>query len=198
MSSNNDRFQPVSDSPHATITRRRFGAALAAGAAYAAFTAESIVGQSPVSLEQPELCEMNAVELASQLAQKRVSAREVMSAHLARIEHVNPKLNAIVTLVAEQAMTAAARADEAITRRTPLGFCMGCLSRTRTWLTRRAFGRRTVRRSIATMFRRETRSSSPEFARPAASPWARRTRQSSVPVRRRSILFSEPLGIPTS
>jgi len=125
MSSDNDRFERVSDSSRA-ITRRRFGAALAAGAAYAALNSEeSIGGQSSVSPVQPELCEMSAVELASQLARKRVSAREVMSAHLARIEHVNPKVNAIVTLVAEQAMTAAARADEAITRRNRVGVLHG-------------------------------------------------------------------------
>ena len=35
-----------------------------------------------------------------------------MAAHLARIERVNPKVNAIVTLVAERAMADAARADE--------------------------------------------------------------------------------------
>lgn len=50
-----------------------------------------------------------------------LSAREVMQAHLARIEAVNPKVNAIVTLHAEQAMTAAAAADEAQARGEPLG-----------------------------------------------------------------------------
>ncbi len=49
MSSDHDRFEPVSDSSRPTVTRRRFGAALAAGAAYAAFNPESIGGQSPVS-----------------------------------------------------------------------------------------------------------------------------------------------------
>ncbi len=54
-----------------------------------------------------ELCEMSAVDLARRLARKEVSAREVMAAHLDRIERVNPKVNAIVTLVAEQAMAGA-------------------------------------------------------------------------------------------
>jgi amidase len=44
-----------------------------------------------------------------------------MTAHLAQIERVNPKVNAIVTLVAEQALASAARADEDIARRRPLG-----------------------------------------------------------------------------
>ena len=70
---------------------------------------------------QSELCEMSAVELAARLARKQVSAREVMTAHLAQIERVNPKINAIVTLVAEQAMAGAAKADDAIMRRDPVG-----------------------------------------------------------------------------
>ncbi len=59
---------------------------------------------------------MTAVELAARLATRQVSAREVMRAHLARIERVNPTVNAIVTLVAEQAMAEAAKADDAIMR----------------------------------------------------------------------------------
>ena len=68
---------------------------------------------------------MSAVDLAARLARKQVSAREVMSAHLAQIERLNPKVNAIVTLVAEQAMAGAARADEAIMRRNPAGVLHG-------------------------------------------------------------------------
>jgi amidase len=64
---------------------------------------------------------MTAVDLAARLAGKQVSAREVMAAHLAQIERVNPKVNAVVTLVAEQAMAGAARADEGIVRGGPLG-----------------------------------------------------------------------------
>ena len=52
---------------------------------------------------------MTAVDLAARLARKEVSAREVMAAHLAQIERVNPKVNAIVTLVAERAMADAAK-----------------------------------------------------------------------------------------
>lgn len=68
---------------------------------------------------------MSAVELAARLARKQVSAREVMAAHLARIERVNPKINAIVTLVAEQAMAGAAKADETIARGGPAGVLHG-------------------------------------------------------------------------
>jgi amidase len=59
--------------------------------------------------------------MAAQIRAGRLSAREVMQAHLARIEAVNPQVNAIVTLHAEQAMAAALAADEAQARGEPLG-----------------------------------------------------------------------------
>ena len=65
-------------------------------------------------MSELNLCFLTATELAGRIATKNVSAREVMTAHLEQIEHVNPKVNAIVTLVAEQAMAAAAKADEAL------------------------------------------------------------------------------------
>jgi amidase len=68
-----------------------------------------------------ELCALTAIELAGRIRRKQVSARDVMSAHLARIERVNPKINAIVTLVADRAMTGAAKADEKQARGEALG-----------------------------------------------------------------------------
>jgi amidase len=59
-----------------------------------------------------ELCELTAVDLAARIRRKEVSARDVMAAHLARIERVNPTINAIVTLVADRAMADAKEADE--------------------------------------------------------------------------------------
>jgi amidase len=58
------------------------------------------------------LHELSAVELARQLRTRQVSAREVVAAHLARIDEVNPAVNAIVTLTAGPAMQAAAQADQ--------------------------------------------------------------------------------------
>src|SRR4051812_14675748 len=60
----------------------------------------------------PSVCFMSAVEIAGLIRAKKLSAREALSAHLTQIERVNPKVNAIVTLVAELAEAAAARADE--------------------------------------------------------------------------------------
>ena len=51
-----------------------------------------------------EICFLTAVELARIIASKKLSAQEVIEAHLAQIERVNPKVNAIVTFLPEQAM----------------------------------------------------------------------------------------------
>jgi amidase len=59
------------------------------------------------------LCELRAVELRDLIADGSVSAVDVLRAHLERIERVNPALNAIVTLAAEEALDAARAADDA-------------------------------------------------------------------------------------
>ena len=68
-----------------------------------------------------ELTALSASELAARIRRKDVSAREVLEAHLARIERVNPKVNAIVTLVPEKARAWAKEADERQARGAPLG-----------------------------------------------------------------------------
>ncbi len=68
---------------------------------------------------------MTAIDLAARIRRKELSAREVMTAHLARIERVNPAVNAIVTLVADRAMADAARADEQLARRATPGILHG-------------------------------------------------------------------------
>ena len=65
---------------------------------------------------------MRATDLAEMIREKKLSAREVMQAHLRQIERVNPKVNAIVTLVDEdQLMTQASAADEIIAKGKLLG-----------------------------------------------------------------------------
>ena len=68
-----------------------------------------------------DICFMSATEMAGAIRAGELSARDAMRAHLARIENVNPQLNAIVTLHAEQALAAAAAADEAQAKGQPLG-----------------------------------------------------------------------------
>ena len=62
-----------------------------------------------------------ATELAAMIASRSVSAIEVVEAHLQRIEHVNPAVNAITTTLAESARTAAADIDRAIAAGEKLG-----------------------------------------------------------------------------
>ncbi len=71
--------------------------------------------------EPPEVCFRTAVDLARLIRNGELSAREVLEAHLRVIERVNPRVNAIVTLVADRALADAARADEAQARGAPLG-----------------------------------------------------------------------------
>ena len=60
----------------------------------------------------PELCFLTARELRAALGRREVSAREVLAAHLDQIERLNPAVNAVITLAADQATAAAAAADE--------------------------------------------------------------------------------------
>jgi len=63
-----------------------------------ALSAESeSTGMSPAS--ENEICFMRARDLATMIREKKMSSREVMQAHLKQIARVNPKVNAIVTLV---------------------------------------------------------------------------------------------------
>jgi amidase len=58
-----------------------------------------------------DLCFTPARELALMLRKKKLSATELMRAFIARIERVNPKVNAIVTFLPEQALKAAQALD---------------------------------------------------------------------------------------
>jgi amidase len=67
------------------------------------------------------LCFMSTVEMAALIRAKKLSAREALAEHLKQIERVNPKVNAIVTLVPEMAAASAAKADEMQARGETLG-----------------------------------------------------------------------------
>src|SRR6266446_4541953 len=70
-----------------------------------------------MAMTESEICFMSARQMADLIRQKKLSAREVMRAHLKQIERVNPKVNAIVTLVPEEHLMAQAlAADEAATK----------------------------------------------------------------------------------
>src|SRR3954451_14564562 len=58
-----------------------------------------------------EVTRASATWLAAAIRAKRVSAAEVVAAHLQRIDRVNPGLNAVVQLAADRALAEARQAD---------------------------------------------------------------------------------------
>jgi amidase len=63
-----------------------------------------------------DLCTTPAVDLARMIRSRELSAAELLAAVLARIESVNPAVNAIVTLAPEQAAATAAELDSLAAR----------------------------------------------------------------------------------
>ena len=72
-------------------------------------------------MSSPEICFLTATELTQRIRAKDISAKEVVEAHLAQINRVNPKVNAIVTLLPEQAINQARAADNALSRGDEVG-----------------------------------------------------------------------------
>ena len=68
-----------------------------------------------------EICFLTAADLAEKIRSKEVSAKEVMETHLDQIERVNPKVNAIVTYLPEQAMEGARAADKMLAKGDAVG-----------------------------------------------------------------------------
>ncbi len=58
--------------------------------------------------------EMGAAELAARIRLREVSSREAVQAHLGRIAAVNPGLNAVTVVLAEEALAAADATDRAL------------------------------------------------------------------------------------
>jgi amidase len=68
-----------------------------------------------------ELWRKSAVELAEMIRGREVSSREVVQAHLDRVDAVNPQLNAVVRLLPDQALAAADAADLTVADGTGIG-----------------------------------------------------------------------------
>jgi len=68
-----------------------------------------------------DLCYLSAVTMARMLRDRTICARDVITAHLNRIEAYNTEVNAIVTLTADAALDEAAAADNRIARGGPVG-----------------------------------------------------------------------------
>ena len=76
---------------------------------------------SAADLHPTDLCECTARALAALIRNRGVSCREVMTAHLARVDRLNPMVNAVVTLASDQALTEADAADAALRRGDDVG-----------------------------------------------------------------------------
>jgi len=68
-----------------------------------------------------QLWQLGALELADGIRTGELSSREVLEAHLARVEQCNGALNAIVRILADEARAAADAADAAVAAGDPLG-----------------------------------------------------------------------------
>ncbi|MFD1559587.1 amidase family protein [Paraburkholderia silviterrae] len=72
-----------------------------------------------------ELWRWSAVKLAEQIRRREISCQEAVASCLARLEQVNPQINAVVEILADQAMETAVKADEALGRGDPVGLLHG-------------------------------------------------------------------------
>ena len=72
-----------------------------------------------------ELYYESATILAQRIRKRDISVREVMQAHIARIEQVNPAINALTTLRLEQALEDAEAADAALSKGADAGPLFG-------------------------------------------------------------------------
>src|SRR5262249_6329624 len=97
--------------------RRKFLRVAGAGTAFTALQHDMARAASQTSTSRAtsgsgDLCFKSAQELASLIRTRKLSAREVMAAHLERIKQVNPTVNAIVAkLDDEQCLRQAEAAD---------------------------------------------------------------------------------------
>jgi amidase len=77
----------------------------------------NIIAKKGDTMSESDICFMTATEMSQRIRARELSCREVMQAHLTRIDRINPKVNAIVTQIPpEQALAAADTADKALTR----------------------------------------------------------------------------------
>ena len=139
-----------------------------------------------------------AHDLVRWLVERELSAEELMTRFLDRIEAVNPQVNAIVTLVPEVAIEGARAADATLARGDapgPLhGLPIACKDLALTRGIRTTFGSPI---STATSCPTRTSSSSNGSRRPARSSSERPTRPSSGRAPRRSTRSSGLPGTPT-
>jgi amidase len=83
---------------------------------------ENLAGAAPAPKADNDICFLGAREMATLIRRGELSSREIMQAHLRQISRLNPRLNAIVTLLSEDDLLLQAQeADEAVVRGEALG-----------------------------------------------------------------------------
>ncbi|WP_437769579.1 amidase [Sorangium sp. So ce281] len=104
------------------ISRRFFLRAFAGGVAALSGACDGMTPvDAPAAEALSELTRATGGQLADLIRRKRVSSLEVVEAHLARIAQINPRLNAVVKLRADEARAEARAADKALARGKHLG-----------------------------------------------------------------------------
>jgi amidase len=76
-------------------------------------------------MAQDELWRLGAADLADKMRSRELKSREVVESFLGRIESVNPAINAVTVVLAEQALEQADRADKAAASGAELGSLHG-------------------------------------------------------------------------
>jgi hypothetical protein len=89
-----------------------------------------------------ELTELTMVEASAVIAKGEISPTELTHAYLARIDQVNPQLNAYVTVTAERALHAADQASKELITKGPRSLLHGIPLGSRTSSTPRHQDRR--------------------------------------------------------
>lgn len=67
-------------------------------------------------MKETDLCQFPATTLARMIRERRLSAVEVVQAHLERIDMINPVVNSVIQIAPESALDRAKEADAAISR----------------------------------------------------------------------------------
>ncbi len=109
-----------------SFSRREFlkasRVAAVAGTLAGWLTKDPLHAEPMIPTEPSDLCFMSARELAGLVRTRKVSAREVMAAHLSQINRVNPKINAIVAkLDDDKCLALADQADQRLARGERIG-----------------------------------------------------------------------------
>jgi Amidase len=128
-------------------------------------------------MDATELCYTPATRLAAAIRAKEISPVEVTEAVLARIERLNPTLNAYCTVTVDLARTTARAAEAAVMRGEVLGPLHGVPYSLKDLTPTRASAPPLDRRSLSTMCPQRTPSWSSGCVRLAASCSAKRTRR---------------------